>query len=189
MKKSEAISLAKEKLPDRRYQHSCRVADTAVQMAEIFGANEKKCFLAGMLHDYAKYDDLKDMHKIVKKYHMDPEYLQYKSEILHGPIAAHIMKTEYGVTDADILYAMENHTSGRSNMTLVEKIVYVADYIEPKRETPGVKGIRKVVFSEKNLDKAVFLITKANLLHLISKDRMIFSRTIECYNYYNKLKE
>ncbi|CAD2076174.1 bis(5'-nucleosyl)-tetraphosphatase (symmetrical) YqeK [Phocicoccus pinnipedialis] len=189
MKKSEAINLAKAKLPDRRFQHSCRVADTAVQMAKIFGANEKKCFLAGMLHDYAKYDDLKGMQKIVKKFHLAPEYLQFKSEILHGPIAAHIMKTEHGVTDADVLYAMENHTSGRSNMTLVEKIVFVADYIEPRREIPGVKGIRKVVFGEKNLDKAVFLITKANLLHLISKDRMIFSKTFECYNYYSNIKE
>lgn len=189
MKRSEATTLAKMKLPERRFLHSKRVAETAVQMAQIFDADEKKCFLAGMLHDYAKYDDLKEMYKIVKKYHMDVEYLRYKSEILHGPIAAHVMKKEYDITDADVLLAMENHTSGRANMTRVEKIVYVADYIEPKRETPGVNQIRKVVFSENNLDKAVFLITKANLLHLIDKDRMIFSRTIECYNYYNKIKE
>lgn len=189
MKRKDAKEIVKEKLPERRYKHSKRVAKTALQMAEIFNADEGKCYLAGILHDYSKYDELGEMYQVVTKYKLNPKLLGFKSEILHGPVAAVMMREQYGVDDEEIFQAIKNHTTGRAHMVLVEKIIFVADYIEPKRTQPGVEKIRKIVFEQKNLDLAVYEITKANLEHLISKNRSIYQNTVECYNYYNMVKE
>ncbi|MFC3417989.1 bis(5'-nucleosyl)-tetraphosphatase (symmetrical) YqeK [Salinicoccus hispanicus] len=189
MKHKSAINLAKDKLPEKRYRHSKRVAETAIEMAEIYGGDKNKCFLAGILHDFSKYDELSEMYQYVTRYKLDPELLEFKSEVLHGPVAAVKMREEHGVTDEEIFYAIMNHTTGRRQMSLNEKIIYVADYIEPDRTQPGVEGIRDIVFQLKNLDKAVYEITKANILHLVSKDRAVYRRTLECLNYYNMVKE
>lgn len=189
MKHKAAITLVKDKLPEKRYKHSKRVAETAIEMAKIYGGDTNKCFLAGILHDFSKYDELGEMYQYVTNYKLDPELLSFKSEVLHGPVAAVKMREEHGVLDEEIYQAIMNHTTGRSHMSLNEKIIYVADYIEPKRTQPGVDRIRDIVFEEKNLDLAIYEITKANVLHLVSKDRAVYHRTVECLNYYNMVKE
>ncbi|HIW12310.1 MAG TPA: bis(5'-nucleosyl)-tetraphosphatase (symmetrical) YqeK [Candidatus Salinicoccus stercoripullorum] len=189
MKHKEAVRLVKEKLPEKRYKHSKRVAETAEQMAKIFEGNADKCYLAGMLHDYSKYDELSDMYQYVTEYELDPNLLSFKSEVLHGPVAAVRMREEFGVDDEEIFQAITNHTSGRAQMMLNEKIIFVADYIEPKRSQPGVDYIRDIVFEKQDLDFAVYEITKANILHLVAKDRPVYMRTVDCLNYYNMVKE
>lgn len=189
MKHKKAKEIAKEKLPEKRYKHSKRVAETAVAMAKIFKGDEDKCYLAGMLHDYSKYDELSEMYQYVTQYELDPNLLSFKSEVLHGPVAAVKMREDFGVDDEEIYEAIANHTSGRSQMNLNEKILFVADYIEPKRTQPGVDFIRDIVFEEQNLDFAVYEITKSNILHLVSKDRAVYQKTVDCLNYYNMVKE
>lgn len=189
MDHKKAQALAKGKLPEKRYKHSERVADTAVHMAKIFKGDEDKCFLAGILHDYCKHDELSEMYQYVTEYNLDPNLLSFKSEILHGPIAAVKMREEHGVGDEEIYQAIMNHTSGRSQMTLNEKIIFAADYIEPKRSQPGVDDIRSIIFDDEDLDLAVYEITKANMLHLVSNDRTVYPKTVECLNYYNMVKE
>lgn len=189
MKHKKAMEIAKEKLPEKRYKHSKRVAETAVAMAKIFEGDEDKCYLAGMLHDYSKYDELSEMYQYVTQYELDPNLLSFKSEVLHGPVAAVKMREDFGVDDEEIYEAIANHTSGRSQMNLNEKILFVADYIEPKRTQPGVDFIRDIVFEEQNLDFAVYEITKSNILHLVSKDRALYQKTVDCLNYYNMVKE
>lgn len=189
MKRKKALKVAAEKLPKKRFKHSERVAETAVKMAEIFNADKEKCFLAGILHDYSKYDELSKMYQTVTTEKLDPELLQYKTEVLHGPIAAVKMKNKFDITDEEILNAIAHHTSGRKQMGLIEKIIFVADYIEPKRSQPGVDDIRDIVFEENNLDLAVYSITKANIRHLLNKDSTIYHKTLECLNYYNMARE
>lgn len=189
MKRKKALKVAAEKLPKKRFNHCERVADTAVKMAEIFNADTEKCFVAGILHDYSKYDELSKMYQTVTAENLDPELLQYKTEVLHGPIAAAKMKNKFDITDEDILNAIAHHTSGRKQMGIIEKIIFVADYIEPKRTQPGVEGVRDIVFKEKNLDLAIYTITKANVKHLLNKDQTIYYKTIECLNYYNMARE
>ncbi|WP_411844246.1 bis(5'-nucleosyl)-tetraphosphatase (symmetrical) YqeK [Salinicoccus sp. HZC-1] len=189
MKHKDAQEIVKEKLPEKRYKHSKRVAETAVEMAKIFEADVDKCYLAGILHDYSKYDELSEMYQCVTQYKLDPNLLSFKSEVLHGPVAAVKMREEFRIDDEEIYQAIMNHTSGRSHMTLIEKIIFTADYIEPKRTQPGVDYIRDIVFEEQNLDFAVYEITKSNILHLVSKDRSIYPRTLDCLNYYNMVKE
>lgn len=185
MNELKAKQLVQEKLPEKRFAHSLRVAETAVLMARLFKADEKKCHLAGLLHDYCKYDDLNDMHEIVKENSLDDELQLYTSAILHGPIAAFLMEKEFNIHDEEILLAIKNHTSGRADMNLVEKIIFVADYIEPARTTPGVEDIRDIVYNDHDLERAVFEITRRNICYLAEQGVKIYSETFKCYNYYN----
>lgn len=189
MKRKEALKVAAEKLPKKRFKHCERVAETAVEMAGMFNADKEKCFLAGILHDYSKYDDLSKMYLTVTRENLDRNLLQYKTEVLHGPIAAAKMKNKFNITDEEILNAIAHHTTGRKQMGIIEKIIFVADYIEPKRDQPGVEVVRNIIFKEKNLDLAIYTITKANVKHLLNKDQTIYYKTIECLNYYNMARE
>lgn len=185
MKKKKAVKLVEDKLPKKRFEHSMRVAETAVQLAELYNGDADKVEIAGILHDFAKYDELSMMYQIVTKYKLDSEMLAFNSEILHGPVAACIMKHEHGIDDEEIINAIFNHTTGRKQMSLTEKIIFTADYIEPGRTQPGVDDIRTIVYNEKQLDKAIYMISKRTVEYLLSKDEVIYPRTIECLNYYN----
>ncbi|ASE36206.1 bis(5'-nucleosyl)-tetraphosphatase (symmetrical) YqeK [Staphylococcus pettenkoferi] len=185
MNKSEAIELIKEKLPDKRYQHSLRVADTAVKLARIYEGDVVKAEMAGILHDYCKYDDLGYMYQIVRQHDLDPNLLSFGGEILHGPVCAALMKSEYDITDDEILTAIAYHTTGRAQMTKTEKIVFIADYIEPERQIPGVEEIRDMAYNQGSLDHTIYEISKRTVLYLISNDITVFNTTIECLNYYN----
>lgn len=185
MEISKAKELVKEKLPDKRYQHSLRVADTAVKLAEIYDGDIKKAELAGILHDYCKYEDLSTMYQIVRQHDLESDLLSYGGEILHGPVCAAIMKHEFGVNDEEVLLAIKYHTTGRQQMTKTEKLVFIADYIEPGRKTPGVEEIRDMAYNQGSLDKTIYEISKRTVLFLIEKDITVYDATIACLNYYN----
>ncbi|PTK92069.1 bis(5'-nucleosyl)-tetraphosphatase (symmetrical) YqeK [Staphylococcus gallinarum] len=185
MKIDQAIEIVKEKLPQKRFEHSLRVAETAVKLADIYDGDKDKAELAGILHDYSKYDDLGEMYQIVTKHNLDSKLLSYGSEILHGPVCAVIMKEKYGVYDDEVLSAIEYHTTGRAQMTKTEKLVFVADYIEPGRKTPGVEEIRDLAYNQGSLDKTIYEISKRTVMYLIGKDINVFDATIACLNYYN----
>lgn len=185
MNKSEAIELIEEKLPDKRYQHSLRVADTAVKLARLYEGDVDKAEMAGILHDYCKYDELGYMYQIVRQHDLDPNLLSFGGEILHGPVCAALMKSEYDITDDEILTAIAYHTTGRAQMTKTEKIVFIADYIEPERQIPGVEEIRDMAYNQGSLDHTIYEISKRTVLYLISNDITVFNTTIECLNYYN----
>ena len=185
MNKSEAIELIKEKLPDKRYQHSLRVADTAVKLARLYEGDVDKAEMAGILHDYCKYDELGYMYQIVRQHDLDPNLLSFGGEILHGPVCAALMKSEYDITDDEILTAIAYHTTGRAQMTKTEKIVFIADYIEPERQIPGVEEIRDMAYNQGSLDHTIYEISKRTVLYLISNDITVFNTTIESLNYYN----
>ena len=185
MDKQFAIELVEQKLPKKRFKHSLRVAETAVKLAEIYEGDKDKAELAGILHDFCKYDDLSYLYQQVTKYKLDSDLLSYGSEILHGPICAVIMEHQYGVSDEEVLQAIHYHTTGRKNMSKTEKLVFIADYIEPKRETPGVDEIRDLVYNGGGLDRTIYEISKRTVLHLVSKDVSVYQPTIDCLNYYN----
>ncbi|PTF00361.1 bis(5'-nucleosyl)-tetraphosphatase (symmetrical) YqeK [Staphylococcus equorum] len=185
MKIDQAVSLVKDKLPEKRFNHSLRVAETAVKLAEIYDGDKDKAELAGILHDYCKYDDLGSMYQIVTQNELDSNLLSYGSEILHGPVAAIIMNQQFDVTDDEVLLAIKNHTTGRAQMTKTEKLIFIADYIEPGRQTPGVEEIRDLAYNQGSLDKTIYEISKRTVLYLINKDINVYDATIACLNYYN----
>ncbi|KKI54491.1 MAG: bis(5'-nucleosyl)-tetraphosphatase (symmetrical) YqeK [Staphylococcus equorum] len=185
MKIDQAVTLVKDKLPEKRFNHSLRVAETAVKLAEIYDGDKDKAELAGILHDYCKYDDLGSMYQIVTQNELDSNLLSYGSEILHGPVAAIIMNQQFNVTDEEVLLAIKNHTTGRAQMTKTEKLIFIADYIEPGRQTPGVEEIRDLAYNQGSLDKTIYEISKRTVLYLINKDINVYDATIACLNYYN----
>ncbi|MDN6751236.1 MAG: bis(5'-nucleosyl)-tetraphosphatase (symmetrical) YqeK, partial [Staphylococcus equorum] len=134
---------------------------------------------------YCKYDDLGSMYQIVTQNELDSNLLSYGSEILHGPVAAIIMNQQFNVTDEEVLLAIKNHTTGRAQMTKTEKLIFIADYIEPGRQTPGVEEIRDLAYNQGSLDKTIYEISKRTVLYLINKDINVYDATIACLNYYN----
>ena len=185
MKIENAIELVKEKLPEKRFKHSLRVAETAVKLAEIYDGDKDKAELAGVLHDYCKYDDLSTMYQTVRQYDLESDLLSYGGEILHGPVCSAIMENDFDVKDEEVLLAIKYHTTGRQQMTKTEKLVFIADYIEPGRKTPGVEEIRDMAYNQGSLDKTIYEISKRTVLFLIEKDITVYDATIACLNYYN----
>lgn len=183
MNYNEIQERVKQILPKKRYEHTLRVVDTAVKLAEKYNANVEKAKLAALLHDVCKPMDEVDMKKYVIKYNLDIKLLNYPTEVLHGPVASVYIEKEFGIADEEIKLAVANHTFGRTNMSLLEKIIFLADYIEPARKHPHLKEVTEV--SDYDLDEAIRLAVKYTLVYLIDNDERIYPSLLKCYNYYN----
>lgn len=134
MERSDYLSAIKTRMPEKRYIHTIGVMETAIFLAEKYGEDVKSAEVAAILHDIAKYADEEWMNQIVKEKCLDERLLGWGSEILHGPVGAWIAQTEFNITNEDILNAIRFHTTGRANMSKLEKIIYIADMIEPNRK-------------------------------------------------------
>ncbi|MBP2033009.1 putative HD superfamily hydrolase involved in NAD metabolism [Clostridium algifaecis] len=172
----------KVNLKATRYEHSLGVRDTAVKLAKIYGADEKKARIAGLVHDCAKYVPGDELISIASENDIaiDDVFMETPS-LLHGAVAAVIAKNKMGVYDDDILSAITYHTTGKENMSLMEKIIYVADYIEPNRDFPGVDRIRKEALE--NLDTALLDSFNSTIKHVIDKKELLHLNTIRGRNY------
>ena len=181
MNKQRALSLVKPHLTEPRYLHTERVIETALELAARFHVDPEKAMLASAFHDYCKYRDLEDMRQIITQHEQLPNHLlDYHHELWHGPVASILVETELGIKDADIQSAIYWHTTGHAKMTDLEKIVYLADYIEPGRVIPGIDHVRRLAAYD--LDQAVFLACKNSIGFLISKSRKVYPETLNLYN-------
>lgn len=174
----------KKVLSNKRYKHSLGVEEVSYDLALIYGADTGKVSIAGLLHDCAKYLSGEEFLAESKKYKLSiSEYERDDPCMLHAKISAIYAKEKYGVKDEDILNGILYHTTGRPNMSLLEKIVYVADYIEPNRETFMVLNeAREAAYG--NLDEAVVIISKNTLEYLQDKEVNIDPQTRMTYEYY-----
>lgn len=180
MDRDVALKIVKEQLTDHRYQHTIGVMETAIRLAEKYGANPKKAELAAVFHDYAKFRPKEEMKKIIVEQGMPSELLLYNSELWHAPVGAFLVQKEVGIEDDEILDAIRFHTSGRLNMTLLEKVIYLADYIEPGRHFPGVDEVREM--AQESLDKALIKSIQNTILFLMKKGQPVFPDTFHTYN-------
>lgn len=180
MERHEALEIVKKQLTEHRYQHTLGVMETAISLAKRYGADEKKAELAAIFHDYAKFRPKEEMKQIILAQNMPNDLLAYNSELWHAPVGAYLVQTEAGIHDEEILNAIRYHTSGRSDMTLLEKIVYVADYIEPGRIFPGVEDVREL--AQHDLDEALIQALKNTVQFLLKKNQPIYPATIDTYN-------
>ena len=173
MNNEEIKETLKKNLSAKRYQHTLGCADTALRLAEVLGADKQKAYTAGLLHDCAKELSLKEQLDYAKKYGYEPDRLTAMSaSLLHAPISALMAKHCFGVDDKEILGAIAYHTTGKENMTMLEKIVFSADMIEPNRVFPGVDKLRKDVFNDfpngliEIFDRSIsFVLEKKTILH------------------------
>lgn len=188
---NERISRMRRKLKkylDRpRYEHTLGVMYTAGAMAMRYDTDVDAALIAGLLHDCAKCiaPDLKI--KLCDRYHLEVSDIELENpSLLHAKLGAFIAAQKYHVKDREIINAIASHTTGRPEMTTLDKIIYIADYIEPGREElPNMKEIRRLAFSQ--LDECLYLILEDSLVYLKSRGIPIDPMTEKTYNYYKKL--
>lgn len=184
------IRKAMEKeLDAKRFEHTLGVEYTAAALAMRYGASIKNARIAGLLHDCAKcLTDEKRLSICEKEGIYVSEYERRNPSLLHAKVGAFWAREHFGVMDQDILNAIENHTTGRVQMSLLEKIIFVADYMEPGRDkASNLDAIRQLVFVD--LDKALLQILKDTLVYLEGKEEVVDPQTRKTYEYYLNLEK
>lgn len=169
-------------MSDRRFQHVLGVEKTAIALAEQYGCDVKKASIAALLHDYAKEMSDQVFYDLIAKYGLDKELLNWNNNIWHGVVGAYKIVEDFALTDGEVIQAIQRHTVGAGQMTLLDKVLYVADYIEPNRDFPGVTEARRL--ADKSLDQAVAFATAQTIEFLARKRLPIYPQTIETYNAY-----
>ena len=176
----ELIDRLKEALSQERFEHVCRVEKTAMELAQLNDVDVEQASIAGLCHDYAKQRSDKDFIQIIRDKKLNPQLLNYGNAIWHGIVGAEMVKDELGVHDEDILNAIRQHTTGNSYMTKLAQIIYMADYIEPGRDFPGVEEARQI--TKHDLGAGVAYQTKHTLEYLIQKGQPVYPQTLATYN-------
>ena len=175
----------KKQLSSKRYEHSVRVAETAVKLARLHGCNEEKAEIAGLLHDYCKeYPKEEQVRIAVEQHLLSSREDLLMPQVLHGPVASYILKQEGLVDDESVLQAVRYHTTGHPDMDTLAKIIFIADYIEPNRKIiPGLQEIRETVFVD--IDHAICLCAGNTVNYLCKNGKPVDPMSIETYQYYS----
>lgn len=180
---TEIHSWLKNNLNEKRYIHTLGTAECAKELAEKFNLDSEKAYLAGLLHDCAKCFSNEKLLDIIHQ-HLNVEeceMLNYKT--LHAPVSAYIAEKEFNVTDKEILSAIRWHTLGRLEMTDFEKIVFIADKIEPNtRDKEYSDKIRTLLDEPNGINKALLKCYKETIKSLVKRDLKICILTIDIYN-------
>ena len=187
LKSNELHKLRKEisKIQDnKRFEHTLSVAYTAANLAACHGGDIEHALIAGMLHDCAKCLSDEKLLSICEEHHIQTSREErQKPALLHAKVGSYLAHKKYHVENQDILNAIRNHTTGRPGMSLLEEIVFVADYMEPGRKhAPRLEQIRRTAFTD--LNKAILMILEDTLEYLQSSGSVIDQATQETYYYY-----
>jgi len=182
MDRNRLLDYIKPRMNEKRYIHTLGVCETAIELAKLFGEDEKKAEIAAILHDLAKFEDLEQMREIIRSNNLGEDLANWGGEIMHGPVAAYRAKTELGIYDEDILNAMRYHTTGRETMSKLEQIIYVADMIEPNRKFDGVERLRSI--ARQDLHEGMKACICHSVSFLVNTKQPIHVQSIQCYNFY-----
>ena len=180
----------KEELSPDRFEHTLGVMYTAESLAMRYGADMTKAAVAGLLHDCAKCIPNSQKIKICKKHDIEiTEMEEQNPSLLHAKLGAYMAKKAYGVEDEEILSAIRWHTTGKPDMSLLDIIIYMADFIEPNRDkAPNLKEIRKLSFV--NIEEALYQVLEGTLNYLKDCPETIDPMTQISYDFYKwKLKK
>ena len=192
MKKVSRVELIKtleQELSYKRFIHTLSVAGTASSLAMCYGADLEKAETAGLLHDCAKCMDVRKMQKVCEKAGLTVSSFEADSgSLLHSKAGSVLAAEKYGITDPDMINAIRYHTTGRPGMSLLEKIIFVADYIEPGRFTAkNLPLVRRLAFSD--IDEALMKILYDTLVYLNSTGLVVDPMTQKTYDYYKQIFE
>ena len=186
---TEKLRLAMEKeLSSGRYIHTLGVAYTASCLAMAHEENMENAMIAGLLHDCAKGMHGSEQVAICEKAHLPMSAVERSnpSALLHAKVGAYLAEHKYGVTQPDIINAIRYHTTGRPDMSKLEKIVYIADYIEPGRKPlPDMELIRRIAYQD--LDWTMEKILANKLAYLQTTDGPIDDMTAKTYQFYKRV--
>lgn len=164
-------------MPQKRWQHTLGVMETSVLLALRYGGDAQKAELAAILHDVAKYWPVKDMEAVIMDSpEADRELLQHEKQLWHSEVGYIVARRDYGVEDSEVLNAIRWHTSGRVGMSLLDKIVCLADYMEPGRDFTGVERIREL--AQHSLEEALVAGLDNTISHLLQQGKVIYPQTV-----------
>lgn len=173
---------------EERFIHSVGVASSCVELARFYAKGEKKleekARLVGILHDYGKFITKDEYLKYIDKYNLDVKYDDTYRVIYHALLGYLKVKEDFNL-DNEMLDAIKYHCTGKANMNLLEKILFVADFIEPNRIGKEFEDLRKIAFV--SLDESVYFEALNTFKYLNSINRPIYYLSLECYEYYKKL--
>lgn len=184
----EKIRRAMEKeLSAGRYIHTLGVSYTAASLAMAHGEAMEKAMTAGILHDCAKSMHGSELVAICEKAHLNVTAVERSNPtaLLHAKAGTYLAEHKYGVTDEDILNAIRYHTTGRPDMSRLEKIIYIADYIEPgRKQLAELEMIRRIAFQD--LDWTMEKILANTLAYLRTTDGQVDDMTTKTYQFYKR---
>ncbi len=172
----------KAMLSPSRYEHTLSTQKEAIKLANQNGVNENKASLAALLHDCAKNMDTDEMVEYITMERMRiDEITMLNPSLLHAMAGKVIARYKFGVTDEDILGAIEFHTTGKPNMTKLQKIIFLADVIEETRHYDGVEEIREIAY--KDMDKAIVKSLDRIISFILNENKLLHPNTIQARNY------
>lgn len=186
MELQEIRKKLKKELDKGRYEHTKGVMYTAGCLAMAHGYSVEKAILAGLLHDCAKCIPNDEKIALCEKNHILIHPVEYESPyLLHAKLGAYLAEKTYGVSDPEILHAIKVHTTGEPDMNLLDKIIYIADYIEPGRDkAPNLQEVRRIAFQ--NLNVCMAQILRDTLMYLMSRGGSIDNTTRMTYEFYKR---
>lgn len=181
----ENIDIYREKLKtllnEKRFNHSIGVMNTAIELAKKYGADVDRARLAGLLHDCAKNLSDKKLIELAIKYNIElDEVLRNSPFLLHGPVGGYLLKDYFDINDEEIKHAVMIHSTGDKDMTTLDKIIFLADYIEPSRDFDGVIDLR--IAAKDDLDKAVIMALNGTIKYVISNNLLLYKKTVIARN-------
>jgi len=179
----ELCKQVKQNLTPKRYKHSLGVAQTAKELALHYGADPEQAYIAGLVHDYAKNMKKTELIALAEKEGLLTDPIEKElPEVLHATVGAWRLPRETKVQDPEILQAVARHTLGDFNMTLLDKILFVADIVEPNRDTPHLEKERRIAFQ--NLERAMLRSLDSTIQYCVEIGRLLHPRSVALRNQY-----
>jgi predicted HD superfamily hydrolase involved in NAD metabolism len=173
----QAIETIRLRLSENRFKHSLEVAELAMEMAKTFGIDQEQAYLTGLLHDYAKGISGKELLIIASDNNLiEDEVDKLVPDLLHAPVGAFLLRKELEIDDEEILKAVRCHTLGAFEMSILDKVIFLADMIEPGRDYPGVDRLRCLAM--RNLDEGMLFGLESTIKYCIDSRRILHPRTI-----------
>jgi predicted HD superfamily hydrolase involved in NAD metabolism len=176
------VEEVRRRLSPGRFQHSLRVLDTALSMKENAELEKDKVYLAALLHDYAKELPKADLLALARENGLlTCKAEEVQPDLLHGPVGAWLCENSLGIKDQDVLEAIRYHTTGRAGMSLLEKVIYLADLLEPGRVYNGVEVLRKKY--REGLSAGMLFAFDSTIAFVLERKLLIHPFTVEGRNW------
>lgn len=180
-RKDEFVEILRSRLKTARFEHSLNVADAALKLAEIYGVDTEKAYICGLLHDIEKNAPMEEQKQMMDTLSETlPDVVLQNPKLWHAPAGAAYIKNVLGIVDEDMISAIKYHTTAKADMTMLEKIVYTADFISSERNYEGVEHIRALAYED--IDKAILEGSRFTLIELLKNGREINQDTMDAYN-------
>lgn len=181
IKYEELYEIVKEKLSEKRFEHSKGVVKRALEYAEIYKVDKEQTKLTAIAHDIAKELTEEEFKQYIIKYQIKMDEIENKNKSLyHAKIGAYICRNEFGFSD-DMVNAIRFHTTGRENMSILEKIIYLADATEENRNYDYTEYVDTI---KSNIDEGMVKVSKWVINSLLERGKMIHLDSVRCYNFY-----